>query len=73
MATTTKQHSYLTIAEQSQSPPNTSEQQPVSHATTAAVARSMNYSGIGELLDHVFLGEPVGSSQPSINFKVAFL
>ena len=29
----------------------------------------MNSSGIGALLDQVFLGEPVGSNQPSFDFK----
>ena len=29
----------------------------------------MNSSDIGALLDLVFLGEPVGSKQPSIDFK----
>ena len=65
------QSSTVTIAEQLQSPSNTTEQQPtcISHATTTAVAQSVHSSGIGALLDHVFLGEPVGSNQPSIIFK----
>ena len=58
----------ITIAEPLQSPSNTTDQQPISHAT-ATVAQSVNSSGIGALLHQVFLGEPVGSNQPSFDFK----
>ena len=43
---------------------------PINHATTNGVAKSVNSSGIGALLDQVFLGEPVGSNQPSIDLMV---
>ena len=59
----------VTIAEPLQSPSNTTDQQPISHATTTGVAQSVNSSGIGALLDQVFLGEPLGSNQPSFDFK----
>ena len=45
----------VTIAEPLQSPSNTTDQQPISHATTTGVAQSVNSSGIGALLDQVFL------------------
>ena len=59
----------VTIAEQLLSPSNTTEQQPISHATTTGAAQSLNSSGIGALVDQVFLGKPVGSNQPSIDIK----
>ena len=40
-----------------------------SHATTTGVAQLVNSSGIGAMLDQVFLDEPVGSNQPSIHFR----
>ena len=58
-----------TISEKIQSPPTTTEQQPISHATNTRLDQSVNSSGISALLDQVFLGEPVGSNQPSIDFK----
>ncbi|XP_078327575.1 uncharacterized protein LOC144623177 [Crassostrea virginica] len=46
----------VTIAEPLQSPSNTTDHQPISHATTTGGAQSVNSSGIGALLDQVFLG-----------------
>ena len=60
----------ITIADQLQTPPNTTEQLPISHSTTTVPAQSVNSSGIDALLDPVFLGESVGSNEPSIDFKV---
>ena len=59
----------VTIAEPLQSPSNTTDHLPISHATTTGGAQSVNSSGIGALLDQVFLGESVGSNQPSFDFK----
>ena len=58
-----------TIAEKIQSPPNTTEQQPISHATNTRLDQSVNSSGISALLDQVFLGELEVSNQPSNVFE----
>ena len=47
----------------------TTLQQHSSYASSLGVTQLANPPGIGTLLDQVFIGEPSGSNQPTIDFK----
>ena len=61
------------MSPQVQTSPNSSQPTEQHHSNYAPsqpeVTLPVNPSGIGALLDQVFLGEPAGSNQPSIDIK----